>query len=85
MAGGLRQGEGFRGAEGSPLMRSRESGHPFFAKHWVPAFAGRRESHSNSLNSCSIVGRNSLTVGWMCIARAITVQGALAYIWSSTV
>ena len=43
------------------------------------------EGHPNSRSSCSMVGRSSVTVGWMCIARAITLQGALAYIWSSAV
>ena len=30
------------------------------------------------------VGRNSATVGWMCMARCIAVYGALAYMTSST-
>ena len=40
------------------------------------AFGGRLgsgEGYSSSRNSCSIVGSSSVTVGWMCIARAITV------------
>jgi hypothetical protein len=29
------------------------------------------------------VGRNSATVGWICIARSTTVYGAFAYMTSS--
>ena len=29
------------------------------------------------------VGRNSATVGWICIARCITIYGAFAYMTSS--
>jgi len=41
--------------------------------------------HSSGFRSCSIVGSNSDTVGWMCMAREITVYGALAYITSRIV
>lgn len=39
-------------------------------------------SHCKGKRSASMVGTNSETVGWMCIARCRTVDGALAYMVS---
>ena len=33
----------------------------------------RRRRYSSGFKSCSIVGTNSLTVGWMCMVREIAV------------
>ena len=33
----------------------------------------RNDGYSNSRSSCSMVGSSSVTVGWICIARTITV------------
>jgi len=38
-----------------------------------PSAGPRNDGYSNSRNSCSMVGKSSATVGWMCIARAMTV------------
>ena len=39
-------------------------------------------SHCKGKRSAIMVGTNSETVGWMCIARCRTVDGALAYMVS---
>jgi hypothetical protein len=40
------------------------------------------EDHRKSRRSSIMVGTNPATVGWMCIARCRTVDGALAYMMS---
>src|SRR5262245_51680269 len=39
-------------------------------------------AHRRGARSSSMVGMNSETVGWMCIARCKTVDGAFAYMTS---
>lgn len=47
------------------------------------AFARKAVSYSSGSSLAKTVGRNSATVGWMCMARCTTVQGAFAYMMSS--
>ncbi len=41
------------------------------------------EYYAKGSNLDKTVGRNSATVGWICIARCTTVYGAFAYMTSS--